>query len=53
MIYKVSKPTEARVGLFVDNWLGACIAAVIGLAGAIGGFLVRRSVRREVAKTAA
>jgi len=53
MIYKVSKPTEARVGLFVDNWLGACIAVVIGLAGAAGGFLVRRSVRREVAKTAA
>jgi hypothetical protein len=53
MVYKVTKPTEARVGLFVDNWLGACIAVAIGMAGLAGGYLVRRSVRREVARTAA
>ena len=46
MVYKVSKPTEARIALFTDNWLGASIAAVIGLAGLAGGFLVRRAVRR-------
>lgn len=50
MVYKTSKPTEARIALFTDNWLGASVAAVIGLAGMAGGFLVRRGVRREVAK---
>ena len=50
MVYKVSKPTEARIALFTDNWLGASIATVIGLAGVAGGFLVRRGLRREVAK---
>jgi hypothetical protein len=50
MVYQASKPTEARIALFTDNWLGAAIAAVIGLVGMAGGFLVRRAVRREVAK---
>ena len=50
MVYKLSKPTEARIATFTDNWLGAGIAALIGLAGMAGGFLVRRGVRREVAK---
>jgi len=50
MVYKTSKPTEARIALFTDNWLGASIAAVIGLVAMAGGFLVRRGVRREVAK---
>lgn len=50
VIYKAAKPTEARVALFTDNWLGACIAAVIGLIGLIGGILVRKSVRREFAR---
>jgi len=50
VLYKVSKPTEARVATFTDNWLGACAAAVVGLVGMGGGFLVRRSVRREFGK---
>jgi hypothetical protein len=50
MLYKVRQPNEARVALFVDNWLGACIAALVGLTGIAGGLLVRRSVRRELAK---
>lgn len=53
MIYKVSNPAEARIGLFVDNWLGACVAALIGVVGMTGGFLVRRSVRREMGKPSA
>src|SRR5215510_8541125 len=48
--YKVSKPTEARIATFTDNWLGACAAVVVGLVGMAGGFLVRRSVRREFGK---
>jgi hypothetical protein len=51
MTYKASKPTDARVGLFVDNWLGATLAAIIGVVGMVGGFLVRRAVRRELAKS--
>jgi len=53
MLYRVEKPNEARVALFIDNWLGPCIAAVVGLVGFAGGFLVRRSIRRELAKSAA
>jgi hypothetical protein len=53
VLYKVQNPMEARVDLFVDNWLGPCVAAVIGLVGMAGGFLVRRSVRRELAKSGA
>jgi hypothetical protein len=49
--YKVAKPTEARIALFTDNWLGPCVATVIGLLGLAGGFLVRKQTRREIAKT--
>ena len=48
--YKVAKPTEARIALFTDNWLGPCIAAIIGVLGFAGGILVRRQTRREMAK---
>lgn len=51
LTYKVAKPTEARIALFTDNWLGPCIATVIGLLGLAGGFLVRRQTRRELART--
>jgi hypothetical protein len=51
VVYKATKPMEARIDLYVDNWIGPTIAAVIGLAGIAGGLLVRRSVRRELAKT--
>ena len=50
MLYKMDRPNEARVALFVDNWLGPAIATLVGLTGIAGGLLVRRSVRRELAK---
>jgi Protein of unknown function (DUF3592) len=53
MLYKVEKPNEARVALFVDNWLGPCVAVLVGLTGIAGGWLVRRSIRRELAKSRA
>jgi hypothetical protein len=53
MVYDPQEPMHARVALFMDNWLGPCIAAVVGLVGFAGGLLVRRSVRRELAKTRA
>ena len=27
MLYRLEKPNEARVALFIDNWIGPCIAA--------------------------
>ncbi|HEV7609545.1 MAG TPA: DUF3592 domain-containing protein [Steroidobacteraceae bacterium] len=51
VVYKAREPTSARVALFQDNWLGACIAVVIGLVGMAGGYLVRRAVKREISKT--
>jgi hypothetical protein len=50
VIYQLKDPLKARVSLFVDNWIGPTIAAVVALAGIAGGLLVRRSVRRELAK---
>lgn len=50
VVYQRSKPTEARVALFVDNWLGATLATIIGVVGIAGGYLVRRSIRREMVK---
>jgi hypothetical protein len=41
---------HARVTLFMDNWLGPLIAAIIGAVGIAGGLLVRKAVRRELAK---
>jgi hypothetical protein len=52
VIYKLSKPTEARIALFTDNWLGACVALLVGAVGFAGGLLVRRQVRRELASFA-
>jgi Protein of unknown function (DUF3592) len=52
LIYKVAKPTEARIALFMDNWLGPCLAIAVGVLGFAGGLLVRRQTRREMAKAA-
>jgi hypothetical protein len=51
LTYKVAKPTEARIALFADNWLGPCIATLIGLLGLAGGFLVRKQTRRQLVKS--
>ena len=53
MRYRLNRPNEARVALFMDNWLGPCVAVFVGLTGLAGGFLVRRSVRRELARPGA
>jgi hypothetical protein len=50
MVYRPAKPTEARIALFTDNWLGASLSGLIGVVGLAGGFLVRRSIRRELAR---
>jgi len=48
--YKVSQPTTARVATFTDNWLGVCVAVLVGAVGIAGGLLVRRQVKRELKK---
>jgi hypothetical protein len=53
MVYDPREPMHARVALFMDNWLGPLIASVIGAVGLAGGLLVRRAVRREIAKSGA
>ena len=50
VVYRPARPTEARIALFIDNWLGASLAAIIGAVGLAGGLLVRRSMRRELAR---
>ncbi len=48
--YPPSDPAAARLATFTDNWLGPLISGVVGLACFAAGFLVRRAVRRELAK---
>ena len=50
VIYDPREPMHARVALFFDNWIGPLIAAIVGVVGLAGGLLVRRGVRREMAK---
>src|SRR5689334_7914324 len=51
VVYDPRESMHARVALFMDNWLGPLIAAVIGAVGIAGGWFVRKAVRREIAKT--
>jgi hypothetical protein len=44
--YQPADPMKIRIATFFDNWLGAAIAAGVGLVSMAGGFLVRRSLRR-------
>jgi hypothetical protein len=37
---------KVRIATFFDNWLGASIAAGVGLVSMVGGILVRRSLKR-------
>jgi hypothetical protein len=44
--YQASDPNKIRIATFFDNWLGAVIAAGVGLVSMAGGVLVRRSLKR-------
>lgn len=48
--YRVSQPTDARVALFVDNWLGATVALILGTIAALGAWVLVRSSKRELAR---
>ncbi len=47
--YRASQPSDARIALFVDNWLGAVVALVLGAIAALGAWLLVRSAKRDLA----
>lgn len=49
--YPFGQPMKARVATFTDFWLGATIAAAIGLLALIAGVFIRRAVRRDLARS--
>jgi uncharacterized protein DUF3592 len=44
--YQPDDPNKMRIASFFDNWLGASVAAGVGLVSFLGGLLVRRSLKR-------
>jgi hypothetical protein len=46
VIYRASAPLEARIALFVDNWLGPSIAFALAVASFLAGWLMRRQILR-------
>jgi uncharacterized protein DUF3592 len=53
VIYPRMEPTKARLDTYVDNWLGATIAAIVGVVSFIAGLLIRRAVARDLARARA
>jgi len=47
--YQEVDTTKMRMATFFDNWLGASVAAVVGLLTFLGGFFVRRQLRHAPA----
>lgn len=43
--YQPADPNKIRIATFFDNWLGAAIAAGVGLVSMLGGVLVRRQLK--------
>ncbi len=46
VLYRHGQPIEARISNFIDNWLGATIALVVGALCLVAGWFVGRSTRR-------
>jgi hypothetical protein len=46
VLYRHGQPIEARISNFVDNWLGATVALVVGGLCLVAGWFVSRSTRR-------
>jgi hypothetical protein len=47
--YQEADTTKMRIATFFDNWLGASIAAGVGVLTFLGGFFVRRQIGRAPA----
>lgn len=50
VVYPRLEPMKARLDTFVDNWLGATIAAVVGVVALIAGLFIRRAAKRDIAR---
>ena len=48
--YPFGQPQKARIATFTDFWLGAAVAAVVGLLALIAGVFIRRAARREITR---
>ena len=46
VMYKEADTMQMRVATFFDNWLGASVAAGVGLVCFAGGILLRRQLKR-------
>ena len=44
--YQRDDPNKVRIATFFDNWLGAAVAAGVGLVSLLGGILVRKQLKR-------
>ena len=51
--YPFGQPMKARIATFTDFWLGATVAAAVGVLALIAGVFIRRAVRRELARSSA
>jgi hypothetical protein len=49
--YLHDDPAQARIALFVDNWLGAVIALVLGTVAGLAAFLLVRTSKRDLARS--
>lgn len=52
VMYREDKPMEARIAVFLDNWLGAAISIAVGALCFIGGIFVRRATRARTPTSA-
>jgi hypothetical protein len=50
LVYPFGMPMQARLATFTDNWLGATIAATVGVIALIAGIFIRRAVKRELTR---
>jgi hypothetical protein len=53
VVYPFGAPQQGRISTFTDNWLGATLAAVVGIVALIAGVFIRRAVRRDLARAGA
>jgi hypothetical protein len=47
VVYPLGMPMQARLSTFTDNWLGATVAASVGLIALVAGIFISRAVKRE------
>lgn len=48
IVYPLANPQQARVALFVDNWLGPTVSLGVGAIAFLGGMFIRRAAKRDL-----